>query len=716
MEPLTPEDPGEVGRYQLLARLGSGGMGRVYLARSAENEQVALKVIQPELARDPVFRRRFEREVEASRSVAGPFTAGVLDADPRGTPPWLATAYIRGPSLHEAVRAGGALPERSACELGLGLVHALTAIHAAGVVHRDLKPGNVLLAPDGPRVIDFGISRVDDASVLTHTGTTMGSPGYMAPEQIQGKGIRPAVDVFALGAVLVFASTGAGPFGEGAPELLLYRIMHEEPYLDAVPDGLLGIVAACLDKDPARRPGLHEVAAALGSGRPPAPLFGPGWLPGGTAAPRTGDPRHILVRVPGRGETGAGRTASAVQPGSAPPATTAGSGPAAGSGSRPGPGPAFASASAYGPGPGPGPGFGPASAPQPSPAAPGRRRLLLAAAGLTASAALGFTGWRLLDDGAAPKAGAGLWRFPVTGVLVNHPRVAGDLVYAASNDGTLYAVDVSSGEQRWSYTTGAALGSAPCILGGVAYLGSDDGRLYALDARTGRKRWEFRTGGIVHSPTVTGGVAYIGSSDGYLYAVDVSDGSRLWRFRTGHDTHSPVIADETVYVGCSDTRLYAVDASRGTRRWTFTTGGAVSWFPVATGGLVYFGSTDQTLYAVRAAGGREVWRAEGVSAQAGPLVARDTVYCGSGRELRAWDATTGKKRWSLTTDGDVCAPALADGVVYAGSGDQKLYAVDADTGARRWTFTAGAEVHPPTATADAVYFGGADSRLYAVRT
>ncbi|AKJ09134.1 hypothetical protein ABB07_03570 [Streptomyces incarnatus] len=670
MEPLTPDDPREVGRYRVLARLGSGGMGRVYLARSPQNQQVALKVIRPDLAEDPLFRRRFAREVAASRSVSGPYTAGVVDAEPDGKPPWLATTYIPGPSLQDAVLAGGALPESAVRELGLGLVQALTAVHAAGVVHRDLKPGNVLLAADGPRVIDFGISRVVEASALTGTGTTMGSPGYMAPEQIRGKGIGTAVDVFALGAVLVFASTGRGPFGEGTAHLLLYRIMHEEPYLGAVPERLRAIAAGCLDKDAARRPGLPEVGAALGRGRPATALFEPGWLPRPLAATPGTDPRHILVRAPGdRGGTG-----------DRLPTT----------------------------------GPGPHEVPAPANAASGRRRVLLAAAGLAASAALGFTGWRLLD-GDPPKAGTRLWRFPLTGVLVNHPAVAGDLVYAASNDGTLYTVDAAKGERRWSYTTKAALGSAPYLVGGVVYLGSDDGKLYALDARTGAQRWTFTTGGIVHSPVVTGGVAYVGSSDGYLYAVQVSDGRRLWRFRTGHDTHCPAVVEDTVYVGCSDTRLYAVNAYDGSKRWTFTTAGAISWFPVVTGGLVYFCSTDQTLYAVRAATGQEVWRAGGVAAKAGPAVARGLVYCGGGRELRAWDAGTGRQRWSLSTGGDVGAPVVADGVVYAGSGDQRLYAVDAVDGQQRWTFTAGAEVHPPVATADAVYFGGADSRLYAVR-
>lgn len=680
MEPLSPEDPRQVGRYRLLARLGSGGMGRVYLAQSDESRPVALKVIRPDLAEQPTFRRRFAREVSASRSVAGPFTAGVVDADPDGAPPWLATAYIPGPSLHEAVQDTGPLSEASVRDLGIGLVHALAAIHAAGVVHRDLKPGNVLLAPDGPRVIDFGISRLVEASALTSTGTTMGSPGYIAPEQVQGHGIGTAADVFSLGAVLVHASTGAGPFGEGTAHLLLYRIVHEQPYLGAVPDSLRGLVASCLDKDAARRPGLAEVAAALGPARPVATLFGSGWLTRLTATAAT-DPRHILVRATGNPEAAYPvpdhPTASAVHQAPALPA---------------------------------------APAPTPATTTPGRRRVLLGAAGLAATAVLGFTGWRLLDDDPPSPSGTRLWRSPVTGILVNHPRVAGDLVYAASNDGTLYAFDAASGERRWSHTTGSALGSAPYLLGGVAYLGSDDGKLYALDARTGEERWTFTTGGIVHSPVVTGGVAYVGSADGHLYAIDVTDGSRRWRFRTGHDTHSPVFAEDTVYVGCSNTRLYAVDANTGAQRWAFITAGAVSWFPAVNGGLVYFTSTDQSLYAVRAATGKQVWRAGGVSAKAGPVVARGMVYCGGGRELRAWDATTGERGWSVTTKGDVGAPAVADGIVYAGSSDQRLYAVEADSGRTRWTFTAGAEIGPPTATPDAVYFGGADSRLYAVRT
>lgn len=683
MEPLSPDDPRKVGPYQIVARLGSGGMGRVYLARSPGNRQVAVKVIRPDLAQEYDFRRRFAREVAASRSVSGLFTAGVVDADPTGTPPWLATAYIPGPSLHDAVAASGALPERSVRALGVGLVEALAAIHRADVVHRDLKPGNVLLAQDGPRVIDFGISRVGAASVLTEVGTTMGSPGYISPEQIQGGRVGPPTDVFSLGAVLAFAATGNGPFGVGSVPVILYRIVHEPPDLGDVPPGLRQVIASCLDKDPECRPTLGELAHALGEGRAVTELFVPGWLPR-TVPPGTMDPRAILARGPAAAS--AASAASSVQHASVleAPAPT----PAE---------PDLADA-----------------APERPRAGPSRRQLLLASGGLAASAALGYAGLRFLRPENEP-SGTRLWRFPTTGTLVNYPRVAGDLVYAASNDGTLYAVDVGSGEQRWAYTTDAALGSAPFILGGVAYLGSDDGKLYALDAESGRRRWTFATGGIVHSPVVTGGVAYIGSADGYLYAVKVDDGGRLWRFRTGNDTHSPVVAGETVYVGCSDTNLYAVDAHAGTVRWKFTTAGAVSWFPAVDAGLVFFTSTDGKLYAVEATSGKLVWKADGVAAQAGPVVARGMVFAGGGRRLHAWDAAGGEHRWTLGTEGDVSAPAVSDGVVYVGSSDQFLYAVDAGSGKARWKHTAAASVHPPAVTTGAVYFGGSDNNLYSVR-
>src|SRR5438477_8223679 len=210
---LQPEDPREIGPYRLLGQLGGGGMGQVFLAMSAGGRPIAVKVIRTELATDPDFRGRFRGEVAAAQKVSGLFTALVVDADLDAPMPWLATAYVPGPSLNEAVRIHGPLPVRSMLALTAGLAEGLDAIHAAGVVHRDLKPSNVLLAEDGPRVIDFGISRAAEESPLTGTGLIIGSPGFMSPEQAQGHTVGLPSDVFSLGAVLAFAATGEGPFG-----------------------------------------------------------------------------------------------------------------------------------------------------------------------------------------------------------------------------------------------------------------------------------------------------------------------------------------------------------------------------------------------------------------------------------------------------------------------------------------------------------------------
>ncbi|MER7515558.1 ABC transporter substrate-binding protein [Streptomyces sp. NPDC126499] len=260
MEELAAADPRRVGRYRILARLGAGGMGRVYLGRSTSGRMVAVKVVRAELAEDPDFRRRFAREVDLARRVTGFFTAAVVDADPEGSPAWLATAYVPGMPLDAAVRAHGAWPRRSLLVLGAGLVEALEAIHGAGLVHRDLKPSNVLLAADGPRVIDFGISIASEASVLTQTGMVIGTPGFMSPEQITGATVGPASDVFSLGAVLAFAGTGSAPFGTGSPHSVNFRAVYEAPALDGLPEGT-EFVGRCLEKDPGRRPTVPELLA-----------------------------------------------------------------------------------------------------------------------------------------------------------------------------------------------------------------------------------------------------------------------------------------------------------------------------------------------------------------------------------------------------------------------------------------------------------------------
>ncbi|WP_051900558.1 protein kinase domain-containing protein [Streptomyces aureus] len=258
----TPvSDPMRIGPYRIVGRLGSGGMGWVYLGRSPSGREVAVKVVRPELAAESEFRERFAREVAAARVVSGAFTAAVVDADTEAELPWLATLYVPGPSLAEAVRADGPLPEPQVRRLGAGLVEALQAIHAARVVHRDLKPANVLLAADGPRVIDFGISRVDGAPGLTQVGVVVGTPPFMSPEQVKGARVGPPSDVFSLGGVLVYALTGRAPHGSG--DAVRYRVAFEEPELDGITGPLRDLIASCLAKRPEDRPRLDRLMAGL---------------------------------------------------------------------------------------------------------------------------------------------------------------------------------------------------------------------------------------------------------------------------------------------------------------------------------------------------------------------------------------------------------------------------------------------------------------------
>lgn len=299
MRPLTSQDPRAVGPYRTLARLGAGGMGVVYLARSSGGALAAVKVIRAEHADDPGFRARFRREAEAAARITGPWVVPVLGADTEDREPWLATAFVPGPSLAEVVGAGGALPTATVRALGSRLAEALVAVHEAGLIHRDVKPGNVLLALDGPRLIDFGIARHEGATALTTTGAVIGTPGYLAPEQASAGPPGPPGDVFSLGCVLVYAATGRPPFGEGGGAGALFRTIHEEPDLTGVEPGLVPMITACLAKDPADRPTASRVRDALAAKAPGGPgdpgrVRDPREYPGRRGAP---DP-HELPRTP----------------------------------------------------------------------------------------------------------------------------------------------------------------------------------------------------------------------------------------------------------------------------------------------------------------------------------------------------------------------------------------------------------------------------------
>ncbi|WP_020128795.1 serine/threonine-protein kinase [Streptomyces sp. 303MFCol5.2] len=308
---LRREDPRVVGSFRLHRRLGAGGMGVVYLGSDKKGQRVALKVIRPDLAEDQEFRSRFAREVSAARRIRGGCTARLVAADLDAERPWFATQYVPGPSLHDKVNDEGPLGAAELASIGAALSEGLVAVHEAGVVHRDLKPSNILLSPKGPRIIDFGIAWATGASTLTHVGTAVGSPGFLAPEQVRGALVTPATDVFSLGATLAYASTADSPFGHGSSEVMLYRVVHEEPHLHGVPDALAPLVRACLAKDPEERPStldlslrLKEIATreaqGLADARPPAPRSAEADRPTGRLSD-TGHPERTLRQQAGPG-------------------------------------------------------------------------------------------------------------------------------------------------------------------------------------------------------------------------------------------------------------------------------------------------------------------------------------------------------------------------------------------------------------------------------
>ncbi|MCF2536530.1 serine/threonine protein kinase [Streptomyces sp. FB2] len=362
---LRREDPRVVGSFRLHRRLGAGGMGVVYLGSDKKGQRVALKVIRPDLAEDQEFRSRFAREVSAARRIRGGCTARLVAADLEADRPWFATQYVPGPSLHDKVADEGPLGAAEVAAVGAALSEGLVAVHEAGVVHRDLKPSNILLSPKGPRIIDFGIAWATGASTLTHVGTAVGSPGFLAPEQVRGAAVTPATDVFSLGATLAYASMGDSPFGHGSSEVMLYRVVHEEAQLHGVPDALAPLVRACLAKDPEERPStlqlslrLKEIAAReaqdLGDVRPPAQRAAEADRVTGRLAETYPEPQRVQRRSPGtpppRGGAagprggGAGRVPGPARDGSAPrtgggPASRTGGGSASRAGSRPTPAP-----------------------------------------------------------------------------------------------------------------------------------------------------------------------------------------------------------------------------------------------------------------------------------------------------------------------------------------------------------------------------------------
>ncbi|MBZ3903222.1 serine/threonine-protein kinase [Streptomyces griseiscabiei] len=540
---LHSDDPRSVGGYKVVDRLGNGGMGVVYRARARSGREVAVKVVHAQYAQDPVFRARFRQEIEAVRKVSGAFTAPVVDADPEAVRPWMATQYVPGRSLAQLIRDRGPLRAGALRPLALGLVEALREIHRAGVVHRDLKPANVLIADDGPRVIDFGISRAAENLSLTETGQMIGTPPFMSPEQLtDARTAGPSSDVFSLGTLLVYALTGRGPFDADSPYLTAYRVVHDEPVLDGVDAPLRAILERCLAKDAADRPGLDELAREFAAVLPEP---GPDDLP--AAAPRT-DTEDVATEP---------RPASTAEPRPAP-ATD--------------PGPA------------------------PRPARRRRVRQLLAVTGTAGALVLGLTAYLLgpgdtdTTDTAAPKpTSTSRWTAPPDGW-----RPWQTTVFAKGPAGTRQPLAVNDGNT----------GGAPSCQahGNAVYCGGDGVLPVRVDSGTGKIVWRadlapaghardryyasvlgVRDGTVLVRQTVFSGEPVVDPVD--LVALDADTGERLWTRRTNSNEIDPALTGDLVLVPEPDGVTVTARSPRtGAERWSlpmpvghacaFTTAGA----------------------------------------------------------------------------------------------------------------------------------------------
>ncbi|WP_405806949.1 PQQ-binding-like beta-propeller repeat protein [Streptomyces sp. NBC_00210] len=688
------EHPEYAGQYRLESCLGTGGMGVVHLASSASELRLAVKVIHAEHASDPEFRARFRQEVAAARRVSGAFTAPVVDADPEAERPWMATLFIEGPTLAERVKRNGPLSADELRKAGAGLAEALRDIHRAGVVHRDLKPSNVLLAPDGPKVIDFGISRPADSDLRTETGKLIGTPPFMAPEQFQRpREVGPAADVFAMGAVLVHAATGRGPFDSDSPYIVAYQVVHNEPDLAGVPKDLVPLFRRCLAKDPAERPTPYELMIALRSSSPSSSCDTQAYIP----AQRPPDPReNALRRLTARPRLRLSRKLRWVAAGAALVVlVTAGivvvravvDGDTTGS-------------------------------------APGAPR-----------AAHGFSPWSV-----SLRDGDGENRTPVC-------AAGGSGLYCAAPGIKAARLNPDNGKTLWSTPAGTTTtqtdeGMTPVLAGGLLHVVAPGGhRLEALDPESGTVRWDLDISPY-SSVRHAGSMVLLVTESGRVRAVDAATGKERWtRQRGGRGAQwvsspgaeGPALAATPSPDGTS-TLVSAVDPANGELLWQKRVKGALS--PVQrVGGALYLlaansdGFTDAVVRLDTTGRARTVRRVALPTPldQAQATVAGNTVYLsGSGGALLALDTGGSKpaQLWRLETSvTHLSRPAADAHAVYVTAGDGRLLAVDALRGVLvgqtkprmddgRYTFAS--MLPTPLATGGEVYGTAPDGSVFAL--
>ncbi|MFJ4713301.1 serine/threonine-protein kinase [Streptomyces sp. NPDC088785] len=665
------ERPGFAGRYRLEECLGTGGMGVVHLATSASGLRLAVKVVHAQYAADPEFRARFRQEVSAARRVSGAFTAPVVDADPAARLPWMATLFIPGDTLAERVKRSGALDVAEVRRLGAGLAEALHDIHRVGVVHRDLKPSNVLLAADGPKVIDFGISRPVDSELRTETGKLIGSPPFMAPEQFQRpRDVGPAADVFAMGGVLAHAASGRGPFDSDSPYLVAYQVVHDEPELSGVPGELVPLIRRCLAKDPAERPSPAEIMDCL-------------------RQPSAGERAEPAARIPAQRGPDPSERVAAPASGAARPRTRTGRPRDAGTGVGTGAG-----------------------------AGRGRRsRMVLAAAvgvllvgGVAALVTGALSG--SADDGEGP-ARSGLsastgafapWstRLDTSGGGAPVCVAGAGALFCVTDDGVAARLDPADGRVLWRHRAGGAPQAPTALSGGLLHVVAHD-RLTALDPRTGKTRWTSDTTGV-DAVQHSAGTTLLVAPDGTVRALDSATGRERWTRGLGAPG-AQWVADgagtffrATPAADGSATTVSAVSARDGRVRWSTRAAGDLHPF-AAGGGALHLLSLDLrqlTDAVVRidtgdgGDGGRAVRRValpvpvdQALAAESGGAV---YVYAASGLlysvDTRPGTARADAVRWQRDTSvSRPSRPVAADGGLYYTATDGRLLAASARTGA-----------------------------------
>jgi serine/threonine protein kinase/outer membrane protein assembly factor BamB len=748
LDPLEADDPRVIGGFRLQSRLGAGGMGRVYLGFSPAGRAVAIKVIHPHLARDPAFAARFRREVAAAQAVNAVYAAPVVAAGPDDIPPWLATAFVPAPCLQDVVATAGPLPEEAVWKLAAGLAEGLRAVHASGLVHRDLKPANVLLAADGPRLIDFGIAQVADGTRLTTTGGVLGTPSYMSPEQAKGESIEPASDIFSLGGVVHFAATGQPPFGGssgGNPAALLYKIVFGEPDLGGLSPQLRSLVAACLAKDPAARPTPAQLATALMPAMPAGDQFTPSRL-----AFWPEPVERFINDYRARLDQGAAQppqpspgwpSSAGWQPAGAPTAA----GMPVPAQTMPPPPPLRAEQKAR-----QAPGTGRHARQAVTAAGMGRRRALAALAG-AGVAGLGIAGWEVskhVSFGSSakeltasqlslPKVAPGklAWRFnanpnanPNEIFNVSSVAQAGNAVYVGAPS-TVLAVNATTGKEIWRRTTTSENNENLAVSGGSVVVSGNNGP-YALAAAHGNQLWNLSVSNGLGTPLLmAGGVAYLATAvksdtTSGVTALDPAAGTILWTFAFGENdgvAGQPVVTGGDVYVTSDSGEIFILSAANGSLRKRLTGFGAFDAQTIAVaGGVVYAGLNDKkgTVVAVDTASGKMLWRQSLAPDPFGASVAitNGVVFAGTetesaasaGNALYALHPATGAQLWSQPVSGGVNnGPVAAGGVVYTGNGtgDGLIEAWQPATGKRLWSYPTAAAVGNLTMGPQRVYSG-----------